>query len=134
MSVQVSIQNVSPVEVSVSEESVPVTVESADSQSITISAKEDFELTTSVTQSLSFSVPNPETSLSVEQTSSIALEVDGKRGVLSNDIGIRKYDATKDVPKTGDPFLFFVADDDGNGAAIGFWDGTDIQICVSLTI
>lgn len=95
MSVQVSIENVSPVEVSVSEESVPV---------------------------------------AVEQTSSIALEVDGKRGVLPNDIGLRKYDATKDVPRTGDPFLFFVADDDGNGAAIGFWDGTDIQICVSLTI
>lgn len=134
MSVQVSIENVSPVEVSVSEESVPVTVESADSQSITISAKEDFELTTSVTQSLSFLVPNPESSLSVEQTSSIALEVDGKRGVLSNDIGLRKYDATKDVPRSGDPFLFFVTDDDGNGPAIGFWDGTDIQICVSLTI
>ena len=134
MSVQVSIENVSPVEVSVSEESVPVTVESADSQSITISSKEDFELTTSVTQSLSFLVPNPESSISVEQTSSIALEVDGKRGVISNDIGIRKYDATEDVPRTGDPFLFFVADDDGNGAAIGFWDGTDIQIVISVTI
>ena len=134
MSVQVSIENVSPVEVSVSEESVPVTVESADTQSITISAKEDFELTTSVTQSLSFLVPNPESSISVEQTSSIALEVDGKRGVISNDIGIRKYDATEDVPRTGDPFLFFVADDDGNGAAIGFWDGTDIQIVISVTI
>lgn len=95
MSVQVSIENVSPVEVSVSEESVPVTV---------------------------------------EQTSSIALEVDGKRGVLPNDIGLRKYDSTEDVPRTGDPFLFFVTDDDGNGPAIGFWDGTDIQICVSLTI
>jgi hypothetical protein len=134
LSVQVSIETVSPVEVSVSEESVPVTVESADSQSITISSKEDFELTTSVTQSLSFLVPNPESSISVEQTSSIALEVDGKRGVISNDIGIRKYDATEDVPRTGDPFLFFVADDDGNGAAIGFWDGTDIQIVISVTI
>lgn len=134
MSVQVSIENVSPVEVSVSEESVPVTVESAGTQSITISAKEDFELTTSVTQSLSFLVPNPESSLSVEQTSSIALEVDGKRGVLPNDIGLRKYDATNDVPRTGDPFLFFVADDDGNGPAIGFWDGTDIQIVISVTI
>jgi len=134
LSVQVSIENVSPVEVSVSEESGPVTVESADSQSITISSKEDFELTTSVTQSLSFLVPNPESSISVEQTSSIALEVDGKRGVISNDIGIRKYDATEDVPRTGDPFLFFVADDDGNGAAIGFWDGTDIQIVISVTI
>jgi hypothetical protein len=134
LSVQVSIENVSPVEVSVSEESVPVTVDSADTQSITISAKEDFELTTSVTQGLSFLIPNPESSISVEQTSSIALEVDGKRGVLSNDIGIRKYDATEDVPRTGDPFLFFVADDDGNGAAIGFWDGTDIQIVISVTI
>ncbi len=134
MSVDVSIENVSPVEVSVSEESVPVTVESADSQSITISAKEDFELTTSVTQSLSFSVTDPESSLSVEQDKSVAIEVDGKRGLVPKEVGIRRYSTTSVVPKTGDPFLFFVADDDGNGAAIGFWDGTDIQICVSLTI
>ena len=134
MSVDVSIENVSPVEVSVSEESVPVTVESADSQSITISAKEDFELTTSVTQSLSFSVTDPESSLSVEQDKSVAIEVDGKRGLVPKEVGSRRYSTTSVVPRTGDPFLFFVADDDGNGAAIGFWDGTDIQICVSLTI
>ena len=134
MSTQISIENVSPVEVSVSEESVPVTVESADSQSITISEQEDFELTKSVVQSFSFLATDPEASLSVEENKAIALEIDGKKGSFADQVALNKFDKTANIPKTRSPFLFFVEDDDGNGPAIGFFDGTDIQICVSLTI
>lgn len=134
MSVQISIENVAPVSVSISEDSVPITVESSDSRSISVSSKENFELTTSVAQSFSFLVSDPESSLSVGKVSSIAIELDGKSGVVPKEVALKSFSTTSAVPRSGDPFLFFVADDDGNGPAIGFWDGTDIQICVSLTI
>ena len=50
------------------------------------------------------------------------------------DLSIRKYSTTDDVPTSGEPFAFFVEDDDGNGPAMGFWDGTNIQILISVTI
>ena len=81
MSVQVSIENVSPVEVSVSEESVPVTVESSDSQSISIQQGKPFDLTTELSNSFSFVATNPESSISVEESKSVAIEIDGKVGV-----------------------------------------------------
>ena len=84
MSVQVSIENVSPVEVSVSEESVPVTVESADSQSISIQQGKPFDLTAELSNSFSFVATNPESSISVEESKSVALEIDGKVGVSNN--------------------------------------------------
>lgn len=52
----------------------------------------------------------------------------------SGDLSIRKYSTTDDVPTSGEPFVFFVEDDDGNGPAMGFWDGTNIQIIISVTI
>ena len=84
MSVQVSIENVSPVEVSVSEESVPVTVESADSQSISIQQGKPFDLTAELSNSFSFVATNPESSISVEESKPVALEIDGKVGVSNN--------------------------------------------------
>ena len=84
MSVQVSIENVSPVEVSVSEESVPVTVESSDSQSISIQQGKPFDLTAELSNSFSFVATNPESSISVEESKSVALEIDGKVGVSNN--------------------------------------------------
>jgi len=95
LSVDVSIENVSPVEVSVSDGSIPI---------------------------------------EVSQFSPVVIEVDGRKGLAQTGLGVRNYSTTSVVPRTGDPFLFFVADDDGNGPAIGFWDGANIQICVSLTI
>lgn len=50
------------------------------------------------------------------------------------EISIKIYKQTLDAPRTGEPYIFFTYDDDGNGPALGFWDGTNLQIIVSLTI
>lgn len=54
---------------------------------------------------------------------------------IAGDIAIRAYPSTDDVPTDEvNTFMFFVEDDDGNGPAMGFWDGENIQIIISVTI
>ena len=67
-----------------------------------------------------------------------------KDGITDNDLvpyipstiafELRQYSTTSIAPRSGPAYVFYTPDDDGNGPAIGFWDGTDIQIFVALTI
>lgn len=50
------------------------------------------------------------------------------------EIPIVKYSDTSSIQTGNSKFLFFVDDDEGNGPTMGFWDGTNIQILISVTI
>jgi len=76
------------------------------------------------------------TGSSVDIAQSTPTQVTVKRyAATSGDLIIRRYATTSVVPTDeSSPFMFFVNDDDGNGPAMGFWDGENIQIIISVTI
>lgn len=52
----------------------------------------------------------------------------------STEINIRIYATTSVAPRSGGAYLFFTPDDDGNGPAFGYWDGTNLFVAVALQI